>query len=407
MTELPRLAYCLNVFPGQTTQALKKTLSGPVRRLKELFSPNRPFGIEMHVGERLAEELGEKPQELDSIRGLVEDLGLSVVSVNAFPIGDFHSDRVKSDVFCPTWLDERRVVTTIRAGEILAALVAGNRGSVSTSPGTYRGFGVDDSTRKAVARGMARVARSYESLERRTGKRIVLSIEPEPWGMLETVAEAVEFFEVLEEVGAGILREGHGSSITDDPALMVRRYLGINIDLCHQSVMFEDHVGSLEALARAGISIPKVHVSSALSVSKPAQNREGMAVLDSLGEDRYLHQVVGLSEEGKLLRLAPDIPFLSDVPPERLARCVQLRAHLHVPLHLDGVAGCQTTSRETARAVRKISSRAASDLLVVETYTWEHVRHRLSELERTEEIVEGMAGELGWLKAVVKESESG
>ncbi len=398
----PTLAYCLNVFGGQSHADLCLNLRGQVRRLKDSFCPDGPFAVEMHIGEQLALELTQDEGKLQSLKATLSELDLRVVAVNAFPISDFHGETVKSDVFTPTWLEERRVLTTCLAGKILAELVPGETASVSTSPGTYRGFGVDENTLQTVARNMARVAAAYAEIEWKTGKRIVLSIEPEPWGMIETVDEAVSFFDLLLEAGGGIIRSCEGGDLVEDSSAALRRYVGVNIDLCHQSVMFEDHGAGYRQLTANGISIPKVHVSSAVSLSNPADEPKGLELLQVLGADRYLHQVMGLDRNGVVRRVAADLPLMTTMSREKLSEFVQIRAHVHVPLHLGGVDGCTTTIGETARALGLILDQELSDILVVETYTWEHVLAHLPELRMTPDVVQGMAGELGWLAGTVR-----
>jgi len=397
---LPTVAYCLNVFPGGTREELRSTLEGPVSRLRRLVDPAGTLALELHVGTSLAKELLSRKTFLADLRSLLRDLGLAVVSVNAFPIGDFHQERVKSDVFCPPWPDPERVETTIRAGKILAGLLDGGGGAVSTSPGTYRGFGVEEFTRTSIARAMARVARDFAALEKSTGKCIVLAVEPEPWGMMETVEEAAKFIELLHAVGAGVVRGGGEGA--KDAERTLRRHVGVNPDLCHQSVLFEDFDASFRLLKERGIAVPKVHVSSAVAVERPSRAKEAMERLCRLGDDPWLHQVTGIHEDGGIRRVAADLDRIRGREDEAFEGLVQLRAHLHVPVFLsDAGGGIATTAAETARAVEVLLRSRVTELLVVETYTWPGLDGRLPVMERGD-LVDGMARELLWLADLVE-----
>ena len=71
---------------------------------------------------------------------------------------------------------------------------------------------------------------------------------------------------------------------------MLRRHLGLCFDVCHSAVAFEDARSVLDAVARAGIRIPKLQLSAALQL-----DRIGLELIEPLltfDDGVYLHQTV-------------------------------------------------------------------------------------------------------------------
>src|SRR5262249_56279070 len=86
-------------------------------------------------------ELRADPRRLPAFRAGLARRRLSCHTLNAFPFGDFHSRRVKENVYLPDWSDRRRLDYTIDCANILAALLPdGAAGSSSTVPLAFKGF---------------------------------------------------------------------------------------------------------------------------------------------------------------------------------------------------------------------------------------------------------------------------
>ena len=124
---------------------------------------------------------------------------------------------MKEDVYQPDWLAPERLTYSDQAAEILAALLPdGMVGSVSTVPGTFKAVAAarPDAPR-AMADAMARHAANLVALQRRTGREIVLALEPEPCCFLETIEETVAFFQdhLHADASAAIVAQAAGLSL--------------------------------------------------------------------------------------------------------------------------------------------------------------------------------------------------
>jgi hypothetical protein len=166
---------------------------------------------------------------------------------------------------------------------------------------------------RAIAAGLLEAADGLRLLRERTGRRIVLALEPEPGSSCETSAEVADFFtrHLLP----------HGAA--------AREHLGLCFDACHQAVEFEAMGPALALLARAGVPVAKVQLSAALVLRDPARHA---ALLAPWAEDRWFHQVVARGADGTLARLS-DLPeALSPHAPAAVREAEEWRVHYHVPL---------------------------------------------------------------------------
>ena len=75
------------------------------------------------------------------LKDTLDGHGLRAVTVNAFPYGDFHGERVKEEVYRPDWAVAERAVYSLRAAVALAAV--NERGAelcISTVPLSYKAW---------------------------------------------------------------------------------------------------------------------------------------------------------------------------------------------------------------------------------------------------------------------------
>ena len=338
-----RLTYCGNVHAADTLGAWLANLDTWVVPIAA--GAARPFGLGVFWPQPVLDEIGGAGSELARVRAALAQRGLEVVTVNAFPVQEFHAQTVKQRVYAPDWASEERVLYTRQAAELAAALARpGAEIAVSTLP---LGFG--QAELRLCARNLARAASHLADLEARTGVRIVLSLEPEPDCLLETVAASVRF---LEE---WLFREGAWVTV---PEATLRRHLGLCVDLCHLAVVREDPLAAARLCAERGIAVGKIQVSSCLELRDPA----ALDALLAYDEPRYLHQTRG----GNGLRALD----LAEVRARRaeFAAAGVLRTHFHLPVFFDAPGALGSTRAELERALRGWPR--PLPLLEVETYTW-------------------------------------
>lgn len=391
-----RLGYSLNLFPSETIDDVKAAVEGPMREVALRLGAREgaPLPVEARLGMPAIETL-EDPAACTELRDCFSAAGLDVFTMNGFPISGFHEARVKEDVFRPSWLEPERLAATIRLGEITARLVGdASRASVSTLTGSFKEWGDDDEIRDAIAVRLARAALAYHRSSEETGTRLVLCVEPEPLNTFENRAETIELFERLDRAGAEDLVRSEGLGI-ETARSIIREHLGVNFDTCHFSIQFEDVAETLDAFAREGIAVSKIHLSNALVLDEPGSNAAGLAFLKTLDEPRYLHQVVAVDREGVIRWRDRDVSDFVRRPAAELEAMREARVHFHLPLFLESGDGFRTTHADTAKAYRFARARGSVQDFAIETYTFGILIER--ERIETTNLVDGICREFEWV----------
>ncbi len=230
---------------------------------------------------------------------------------------------------------------------------------------------------------MLDVARQLSELERRTGKTIRLAIEPEPLCLLETTDETLAFFDRLWR------------RATDQHCLDAsRRHLGLCYDVCHQAVEFEDVAASFRSLESAGVRINKVHITCALELKDPWENREGREALANYAEERYLHQTFGRTRSGNVVRQVDLTRVLALDPPPEHRDCAVWRIHFHVPVDAERLGPLTTTRDDLRRALAAVAALPYAPHLEVETYTWDVLPGQAARSEGPQRLIDGLTREL-------------
>ena len=286
LSTLP-LSYCTNVHPGKNVEQVVEGLRNYTIPAKNRIG--RPIAAGLWIPASALDELRGDSSQLELLQETLADGDLACYTLNTFPFGDFHSERVKENVYVPDWTESSRFDYTKHSAELLAELMPeGVEGSLSTVPLGFKGFGHPTDFLDQCCESLIRLARDLDRLHDETGRVVRLAIEPEPLCVLETTAEAIGVFERLFARTAGTGSED-----------MVRRHIGLCYDVCHQAVEFEEIGESIRAIDRAGIRINKVHLTCALHLDRPAENDEARRQLAEYVEQRYLHQTFAKSANGK------------------------------------------------------------------------------------------------------------
>ncbi len=333
------LCYSMNVHPGEGLDDVLAALSGTVVPLKARLGVKGDFAVGLRLSARAAEETETRAGEL---KDLLDREGLVAVTVNAFPYGDFHAGRVKEQVYRPDWSEARRAVYSLRAAVALAAM---NRPraevSVSTLPLSFRAF---RPSINAVTGRLLEMVSMLQGVERKSGVKVRLALEPEPLCLLETAEETVAYW---RDTLLPACRAKYGRGAED----LARSYLGVCLDTCHHSVRWEEPARAIDLYRAAGIPIAKIQLSAALEAPD-------LAALRPFAEPRYLHQIVGRDGTARADIDGPAIPG-------------PLRCHFHVPIHRDEIGGLRTTRAEMLAAYGHARATGATACFEIETYTWD------------------------------------
>ncbi len=384
---LGHLTYCTNIHAGETWPQVLSGLRRHLPPIKAQVAPDQPMGVGLRLSAEAAAALDEPPAFAELHR-LLQEGDYYVFTINGFPYGRFHGQPVKEGAYRPDWSRTQRLVYSNRLADLLAKLIPDDQvGSVSTVPGTFKPWA--DGAVAPIVDNLLRHAAHLVALERRSGRRIVLALEPEPYCLLETIAETVEFFEAHLFADASVARLADLTGLAKPAAAdAVRRHIGVCYDVCHAAVEFEDPRDSIARLRGAGIDIAKLQLSAALKVA-PVDAR-ALERLRPFDEPVYLHQVVA-RRDGRLTRFL-DLP--DALASAAASDDTEWRSHFHVPIFLADMVDFRTTQDFLGEILALHLERPISPHLEVETYTWDVLPARYREVE----VSAAIARELDWVK---------
>lgn len=356
------IGYSLNVFPDESLEELRHTLRHRAPHIRREAYHDREFPVELRFSQRMVEELRAQPAAVVELRDLLRDEGLRLVALNAFVPVSFHQPNLKERVYLPTWHEsDERLRYTCDCADLLAALAPPEvkEPTLSVPAGALkRDFADTPGLHEQTAAALHRCAQHCAELERRTGRRVTVGLEPEAGLAYERTSEVIEFFTKFRPALDG--ESGSG------------RYLGVNFDICHQLVEFEDLAQSVAALQAAGIQIAKIHISNCIEIEKPLIAPELLEALRRrYAESKFLHQTCGVDAAGQPVYFSLDLPPV--LTPDGLramahAGVERLRTHYHMPLLPGGAM--PTTLAEVEAFVRRFAKAQPKVPLVIETYTW-------------------------------------
>ncbi|HBJ36140.1 MAG TPA: xylose isomerase [Planctomycetaceae bacterium] len=417
----PRIGYCTNVHAGTDIATIQETLAN---HASQIAAQRRSSGISqspLPVGLWIPASAAGELVEGDGAERFADWLAtqdLQPLTINGFPFDNFHLPVVKHRVYRPAWWERSRLDYTVQLARLLDRIMtrmpvcdAGGEksvGSISTLPLGWPGrlglsnpdgsSTVSDQQNIALAGANLReLASSLQQLESRSGRRIVVAIEPEPGCLLDRCGDVVDFFE------------------RELPEVNHRRHLTVCHDVCHSAVMFESQGDAIAAYAKAGIAIGKVQISSAIDVPLATmdvdQRRAAIVDLMSFAEDRYLHQT-GVIDSAGAFRLVEDLPqWLESITLResagQLGNDHHLRIHFHVPVFRRELGHLHSTQDAIAQCVAALSGPGAPEFTghyEVETYAWTVLPERMTAGTLTQQsLAEGIAQELAWFERLIAE----
>lgn len=375
------LAYSMNVHRGESFHDQWSAIRECASRVRSLLNlSGKPFGIGLRLGAKATAELksGSLLQEFSS---WCASNGYYVFTINGFPYGHFHEAPVKAEVYRPDWTKSARLDYTIQLADILAALLPeGIPGSISTMPGWYAPDYGGKASRKrasdAVTRNLAAVAMHLEAIAKNTGRDICLGLEPEPGCNLEKCDDITSFF--MEEFiprAAPIVKAALPDS--GDAEALLRRRIGVCLDVCHCAVVYEDPATVLREIAASGIRIAKIQLSAALAADLRTESvrKSTLKALAKFIEPVYFHQTS--ARYGSRVQQWADLQVgIDGIEAEPGADDV--RVHFHVPLHWAGQGPLESTRRLMTDAFWKLVQNGMCQNLEIETYTFHVMPRRMA-----------------------------
>lgn len=393
---LGHLTYSTLVHAGDNWDQMRASVEEFVPQVKKRLGVEGKFGVSLRISGDSQKTLSESAEARSALKKFLDDEGLYVFTINAFPYGPFKGQRVMERVYEPDWTTNQRVEYTKSIADILVEITdADTSPSIQTAPLAFAPNVSDENYIARFTTSVFEVLAHLYQLEARTGRRVKLSIEPEPACYLETTDETVAFFKERMYAPAGVAELANIAQIPLSEAEgAIKRYLGIVFDIGHQSVGFEDIPQSLEKLVNAGIPIFKLQEAAALWVE--SLSLDIVPELRRFTDTIYLSQTSLKTADGivKYLNLgeALDAYEANPVPTE-------MRTHFHVPVFLEEIGPFKTTRFAVQQALAMHRKQPLSDHLEIETYTWDVLPAEL----KTGDIVDYVSRELEF---VMKELQS-
>lgn len=364
------VAYCTNVHPTEDVEALIDQVTRYGSGVRARLGTDR-LGLGLWIPAPVAARLVAH-SDLSRLQKALDDNGLEVVTLNAFPYQGFHDRQVKKAVYRPDWFEPQRLDYTLNCAWILSRLLPDDarRGSVSTLPLGWRAPWYADRQQRAREH-LDRLAEGLAKVEAETGRSIRVGLEAEPGCVVETTEDAVERL-------SGVDTER----------------IGVCVDACHLAVAFEEPVAALDTLAAAGLPIVKTQASAALHVDQPA-DASARDALNAYAEDRFLHQV--REPSGDRVAGRDDLPEAL-TGRRALPRREPWRVHFHAPVHEQPEPPLTVTQDHLTATLGAMfgGPRALTDHVEVETYTWS-VLPPERRPSGADGLMDGLAAELRWV----------
>lgn len=385
------LSYCTNIHPGSNWESTFTSLKENVPRIKAKVSTDTRFGLGLRLSNKASEELNTG-DNFAIFKTWLSQHDLYVFTMNGFPYGNFHDERVKDDVHTPDWTTQKRLKYTQRLFVQLSELLPdGMSGGISTSPISYKYWHKSEAEKQKAfedgAKHLSEIILQLIAIEENTGKYLHLDIEPEPDGLIENSDEIVAFFDsYLIPVATKVLKKK--LNIEDGAEEIIKKYITVCYDICHFSLAYEEPEDTFKKFADADILIGKIQVSAALKILYNAADADEIwSTLARFDEPTYLHQVT--EKVGDTVKTYNDLPVVLKDKKE----FTELRAHFHVPIFLEKFGKLFSTQDHILKVVEYLKQDPVSDHLEIETYTWD-----VLPTEMKKEIAESIIREIEWLK---------
>ena len=371
----PHLTYCTNIHPGETWAEVRGNLERHVLAVQAAVAPDRPLRRRAPAVGAAAARRSQRRRASASCELPRARTDLYVFTINGFPYGAFHGARVKEQVYAPGLAGRApaRLHATAwrRSSPTLLPADAGSTAASARCRARFgRGAGSPATARRSPS-DCCGTSRRWSRSRRDRHDASRSALEPEPWCVLETVADAVAFFgehlfsrrrrarlAALHRTRAAAERGG----AAPPPRRLLRR-------LSHGGRVRGSRRRARARLAAAGIAIVKVQVSAGMVRDARRRDDDGPhARARAFADDVYLHQVVERRGDAAPTLRRP--PGGARAPRTATSVAREWRIHFHVPLFREALGlVAQHAAAGWPRCCAR-SARAAYDgHLEVETYT--------------------------------------
>ena len=391
------LSYCTNIHAGEAWPDVLQSLYEHVPTVRASVPDDTPFGLGLRVSASASKAL-QSHTAREELRSFLTKTNTYLFTINGFPYGTFHGQPVKEGAYKPDWTQPERLGYTNDLATLLAEFLpaqdtAGQpvQGSVSTVPGSYKPWINGDESKLALIAGqMVQHVAHLVSLKETTGNTIALALEPEPCCLLETIDETVDFFQqrLFSQAAQTQLSQLTGLSLTEANDAL-HTHIGVCYDVCHAAVEFENPIDSIRQLQHAGITIPKVQLSSALRLTNVTA--ASVNHLKPFAEPVYMHQVVEKNRRNELSRF-------NDLADAFRGGAIdagsEWRVHFHVPVFLDTMEHFDTTQHFLKEILTLQAREPVTHHLEIETYSFNVLPQQYQQVS----VAQAIAREMHWVQ---------
>lgn len=390
------LSYCTNIHPGETAKEVLENIKNHVVSVKQQFCPNKPFGVGLRLSYQACLEFAKNTDELTE---LCIQHNLYIFTINGFIYGHFHKKPVKKNVYLPDWTSSKRVEFSNQLATILDEMQPKNiTGTISTVPIAFKDAIISEKeVEKATQHLLEHIAHLY-ALEKNSGKKIMLCLEPEPGCYIETIDETIEFFTkyLFSEKSKKSLQKQIGETTTFCHEY-IKSHIGICYDTCHMAIEYENASKALSQLKKHQIAIGKVQISSAIRIMFAPKDQEVINYLSLFVDKIYLHQVVQRFNENikRFTDLPEALKYLKILPRDAN---IEWRIHFHIPIFLKKTNIINSTQQHIIETLQYMNKFSVCQHYEVETYTWDVLPNEYKKTSLHESIVR----ELKWTHSEMK-----
>ncbi len=362
----------MNVFPEKDWLREDSVIRAKVLALRREVtgSASAHFAIGLWFDAATACDFRKK-KKLDNLKKWLSANNLYVFTFNAFPYGVFHGRPVKKEVYLPDWTSGERLEYTCMVADILSELLpTGITGSISTLPGGYKTSIKSEKQIAKIARNLLAAGKHLNDIYIKTGKKIILGIEPEPDCLWENPSEFISFY---NKFLFSRTREN--------------KNIGVCYDTCHQEVLLSRPGQGISELIENGVPIAKIQLSAALK-SPSLQSKKTLA---KFADEVYLHQTRVIEKDGSISRYAD----LSDAN-GKADKSRPWLVHFHIPLFSGKLSGGLLTAKKELEEVLEMirSNKISCENLEIETYTFSV----LPENMRKAGVMKTIKNEYDWIR---------
>lgn len=337
------LTYCSNIFK---TKKLRKLILNIKNYIKEF--KNKKAHISICFSKNLLNKFNQHTQKKNLFffnKNLIN-------SINGFVYQDFHKKKIKEKIYLPDWTSKYRVLYTKKIILTVESINKyKNNISISTLPISYKNWIIEKQKSIIIYKTIINIIKVISKINNK--KSINLSIEPEPYCLLECYLDVIKFYDIwLKKIKNNF-----------------KKYICICYDICHFSVMFDKHEIVIKSLNKKNIKIGKIQISSALKIIKPKKTnyiKQLILTLFKLKNSNFLHQCI--TKYKKNINTYNDINKI--IKSLLNNKNLEIKIHCHIPIYKKKFKYLNTTYLETKKIIKYVKTACLTKNLEIESYTY-------------------------------------